>query len=209
MIFGIIDFSLLLSVLVLFIFVVLHDSFKWMKFFFYLFVTANIWGQVFGSGERVKIPVADFTWPQFVPVSNREFAFNRHNSWLCFVFSDLFLLLVFVELLTIVVQTFYSSEMFEDTNLLNRSRKSKHRQHGVLRVERQRTNNDIQIKYTENGRLSGMNPSKKLNRHVRYLRKVIPRRLEHFVFTLGQEFTKMLARAFLKLLYWKGWFEIL
>lgn len=48
--------------------------------------------------------------------------------------------------------------MFEDTNLLNRSRKSKHRQHGVLRVERQRTNNDIQIKYTENGRLSGMNP---------------------------------------------------
>lgn len=180
-----------------------------MKFFFYLFVTAKIWGQVFGSGERVKIPVVDFTWPQFVPVSNREFAFNRHNSWLCFVFSDLFLLLVFVELLTIVVQTFYSSEMFEDTNLLNRSRKSKHRQHGVLRVERQRTNNDIQIKYTENGRLSGMNPSKKLNRHVRYLRKVIPRRLDHFVFTLGQEFTKMLARAFLKSLYWKGWFEIL
>jgi hypothetical protein len=36
---------------------------------------------------------------------------------------------------------------------------------------------------------------------TRYLRKVIPRRLEHFVFTLGQEFTKMLARAFLKSLY--------
>jgi hypothetical protein len=88
--------------------------------------------------------------------------------------------------------------MFEDTNLLNRSRKSKHRQHGVLRVERQRTNNDIQIKYTENGRLSRMNPSKKLNRHVRYLRKVIPRRLEHFVFTLGQEFTKTTSYFLIK-----------
>jgi hypothetical protein len=33
--------------------------------------------------------------------------------------------------------------------------------------------------------------------------------LEHFGFTLRQEFTKMLARAFLKSLYWKWWFEIL